>query len=129
MAGPAVFTGFLYDERALAQAEELACEFDFETVEAARPALVRDALGARIGASPARALAERLLDIALGGLDRRARIDSEGRSERAYLEPLVALVARGECPGDETARGLPTDVELDVHELVERTRLPLATVD
>lgn len=127
MAVPAVFTGFLYDERALAEAEELARKFDFETVEAARPALVRDALGARIGNVPARALAERLLDIALGGLDRRGRMDSEGRSERTYLEPLVALVSRGECPADEMARGLPTDVELDVHELVNRTRLLLPT--
>jgi glutamate--cysteine ligase len=122
---PAVFTGFLYDERALAQAEELAYELDYETVEASRPALVRDALRANVGAVPARALAERLLDIALGGLERRARQDGGGRSERAYLEPLVALVSRGQCPADETTAGLPMETDLDVAELVARTGLPL----
>jgi glutamate--cysteine ligase len=126
MAVPALFTGFLYDERALGEAEELARSFDFETVEASRLALVRDALGARIGTRPVRGLAEHLLEIAIGGLERRARLDAEGRSERTYLEPLVALVGRGECPADETARGLPTDVVLDVREVIERTRFPLA---
>jgi glutamate--cysteine ligase len=125
MAVPAVFTGFLYDERALAEAEELTRPFDYETTEAARPALVRDALRARIGDTPARALAERLLDIALGGLDRRARRDEAGRTERAYLEPLVALVSRGQCPADETAAGIAVGADVDVSELIERTRLAL----
>jgi glutamate--cysteine ligase len=125
MAVPAVFTGFLYDERALAEAEELARPFDYETVEASRPALVKDALGARIGDTPARALAERLLEIAVGGLERRARNDARGQSERSYLEPLARLVERGECPADETARGLTVGTEIEARELVERTRLAL----
>ncbi|HEX6766617.1 MAG TPA: glutamate-cysteine ligase family protein, partial [Polyangiaceae bacterium] len=125
MAVPALFTGILYDERALAEAEELARPFDYETVEASRPALVRDALRANIGRAPARGLAERLLDIALGGLDRRARRDESGRSERAHLEPLVALVSRGECPADATAAGLDVGAAIDVSEIVRRTRFPL----
>jgi glutamate--cysteine ligase len=125
MAVPAVFTGFLYDERALAEAEELAKGFDYDTIEAARPALVRDAMRARIGETPVRALAERLLDIAAGGLDRRARRDESGRTERQYLDQLVSLASRGECPADETARGLEVGAAVDVRELVERTRLPL----
>jgi glutamate--cysteine ligase len=127
MSVPALFTGFLYDERSLADAEELARGFDYETTEAARPALVRDALGARIGETPVRALAERLLEIATSGLERRARRDENGRTERAYLDPLASLVGRGECPADETARGLAEGSEVDVRELVERTRLPLGT--
>jgi glutamate--cysteine ligase len=124
MAVPALFTGFLYDERALAEAEELASGFDYETIEASRPSLVRDAMRARIGERRVRTLAERLLDIANGGLDRRARRDENGRTERAYLEPLVSLVGRGECPADETARGIAVGAEVDARELVERTRLP-----
>jgi glutamate--cysteine ligase len=125
LAIPAVFTGLLYDERALAEAEEFARPFDYETLEAARPALVRDALSASIAGAPVRSLAERLLEIAAGGLDRRARRDAEGRTERRYLEPLVALVARGECPADVTAAGVPRGASLDATELVRRTRLPL----
>jgi glutamate--cysteine ligase len=123
---PALFTGVLYDERALAAAEELVRAFDYETVEASRPALVRDALRATIGGTPARALAERLVDIALGGLERRARLDREGRSERTFLEPLVRLVGAGSCPADETARTLSVDAPVEIAELVARTQLPLA---
>jgi glutamate--cysteine ligase len=123
MAIPALFTGFLYDARALEEAEELVRGFDYATVEAARPALVRDALRANIGGAPARALAERLLDIAAGGLERRARLDHAGRSERSYLEPLVALAERGACPADETANGLAVGASVDVAEIVARTRL------
>jgi glutamate--cysteine ligase len=120
---PAIFTGILYDERALVEAEELVRAFDYATVEAARPALVKDALRAAIGETPARALAERVLDIALGGLDRRSRLDANGRSERALLEPLVPFVERGDCPADATAKGLEADAPIDVAELVRRTRL------
>jgi glutamate--cysteine ligase len=125
MAVPALFTGVLYDDLALDEAEALVRGFDYETVEAARPALVRDALRARIGETPARALAERLLDIAAGGLDRRARRDASGRSERAHLEPLVALVTRGECPADDTARGVAPGALVEVSDVIARTRFPL----
>lgn len=128
MAVPALFTGVLYDDRALEEAEALVRGFDYETVEASRPALVRDALRARIGDTPARALAERLLDIAGGGLDRRARLDAAGRTERVQLEPLVALVARGECPADDAARGLAPGTLVSVSELIARTRFPLASI-
>jgi glutamate--cysteine ligase len=125
LAIPAVFTGILYDERALAEAEDFASGFHYETLEAARPAFVKDALRATFGGVSLRALAERVLEIAAAGLDRRARRDALGRTERALLEPLVALVARGECPADQTAAGVPPGTLLDARELVRRTRLPL----
>jgi glutamate--cysteine ligase len=123
LAVPALFTGLLYDERALALAEDMARRFELETLEASRPGLVRDALGARIGSVPVAPLAERLVDIALGGLERRARRDEAGRDERRYLEPLAALTARAECPADALVRGLATGEILGVTELVARTRL------
>jgi glutamate--cysteine ligase len=122
-AVPALFTGILYDTRALAEAEELAMTFDLDSIEAARPALVTNALRANIAAHPARALAEKLLDIALGGLSRRARLDPAGRDERRHLDALSALVAEGRCPGDETSEGVTLGKTLTVPELIERTRL------
>lgn len=122
-AVPALFTGLLYDQKALAEAEELALGFDLDTLEAARPALVTSALHADIAGGPARALAEKLLEIALGGLSRRARLDAQGRDERRHLGALVALVAEGRCPGDTTAEGVEVGATLSVPELVERTRL------
>jgi glutamate--cysteine ligase len=122
-AVPALFTGFIYDEKALAEAEALAMTFELESLEAARPALVTDALRASIAGRPARELAERLLDIALGGLSRRACLDAEGRDERRYLDALAALVEQGRCPGDVAAEGLAPGAELSVSELIARTRL------
>jgi glutamate--cysteine ligase len=122
-AVPALFTGLLYDARALAEAEEFAHTFELDALEAARPALVADALRADIAGRPARALAEKLVDIALGGLARRARLDASGRDERRHLDALVALVAQGRCPADVVAEGVPLGATLTVPELIERTRL------
>jgi glutamate--cysteine ligase len=122
-AVPALFTGILYDAQALAEAEVLAMTFDLETLEAARPALVTNALGASIAGHAARALAERLLEISLGGLGRRARLDAAGRDERRHLEALLTLVTAGRCPADDTTEGVPVGATLTVPELIERTRV------
>jgi glutamate--cysteine ligase len=122
-AVPALFTGILYDARALAEAEELAMTFELDSLEAARPSLVTDALHASIAGRPARELAEKLLDISLGGLARRARLDAQGKDECRHLTALAALVEAGRCPADVTADGVPVGAELGVAELVERTRL------
>jgi glutamate--cysteine ligase len=104
---PAFGAGIFYDERALAEAEVLADSLGAHAVTAARPALVRDALSADIGGLPARALAERLLDIAKGGLERRARLNAAGETEAIHLEPLIALTARGFSPADRLRELLP----------------------
>jgi glutamate--cysteine ligase len=122
-AVPALFTGILYDPRALAEAEELAMTFELDSLEAARPSLVTDALRASIAGRSARALAEKLLDIALGGLSRRARLDAQGKDECRHLTALSALVESGRCPADIAAEGLAVGAELGVAELIERTRL------
>jgi len=129
VAVPALLTGMFYDATALDEAEALSRRFDLETLEAARPALVRDALRASIGGEPVAPLAERLLDIASGGLARRARLDADGRDERRYLEPLAALVAQGRCPADALAQGLAVGQELPAAELVRRTRLELPALE
>jgi len=129
LAVPALLTGLFYDARALDEAEALSTRFELETLEAARPALVRDALRASIGGEPVAPLAERLVDIASGGLARRARLDAEGRDERRFLEPLAALTAQGRCPADVLAQGLAVGQELPVAELVRRTRLELPALE
>ncbi|HEX5098368.1 MAG TPA: glutamate-cysteine ligase family protein [Polyangiaceae bacterium] len=125
LAVPALFTGLFYDDKALDEAEAFSQAFELETLEAARPALVKNALRASIGAEPTTHLAVRLLEIASDGLARRARLDAEGRDERRYLEPLVALAIQGRCPADMLVQGLAVGQELPVAELVARTRLEL----
>ncbi|HEY4156549.1 MAG TPA: glutamate-cysteine ligase family protein [Polyangiaceae bacterium] len=114
-AVPALLTGLLYDERALAECHAFALELPLEAIEQARMDLVRHGLEASIGAYPARQLAERLVEIAEGGLARRRRLDSSGNDERVHLAPLSELIARGHAPADELLAGLsehPTAAEL-----------------
>jgi glutamate--cysteine ligase len=124
VALPALWVGLLYDEKALARAEDLAREIELDALIAARPALVTSALSASIGGVPARTYAERLLEIASEGLDRRKILDSRGRSESHHLASLLALVERGYTPADALITGLPTgDGPLAVSELIARTRI------
>jgi glutamate--cysteine ligase len=119
----ALAAGVFYDERALAEAETLAETLGAESVDRARHDLVTHALGAAIGGIPARALGERLLEIARGGLERRARLSAAGQSEAVYLEPLMALTREGKSPADRLLHGLASDVVLSPQELIARTRI------
>jgi glutamate--cysteine ligase len=123
MAVPALFTGILYDARALDEAEEIASTFDYETVEAARPRLIRVGLAASIGDRPAAPLAERVLEIAMGGLERRGRRDEHGRDERRYLETISALASTGRSPADTLTSGLHDEGPFSPSELIRRTRI------
>ncbi len=120
---PALYTGLLYDERALAEADAFAKTFDYEEVDRSRPALVESGLAASIGDRPARELAERVLDIALGGLQRRALENDQGRDERVHLAKLAKLTAQGQSPADRLTEGLTAgDPDLRT-EILARTRV------
>ena len=99
-APAALFTGLFYDARALDEADELSSSFTFAELEALRPAVVERALLAPFKGKKAVDVAARLVDIARGGLERRARLDSDGRDERIHLEALAALVGAARCPAD-----------------------------
>jgi len=121
----ALMTGLLYDQRALEQAWTLVADLDYDRVQADRPALVRQGLAGSLAGQPLRTLALRTLEIARGGLQRRARLDAQGRDERVFLEPLAALIERDRCPADELVAGLDPGVELPVSELIRRTEIVL----
>jgi len=118
---PALWVGIFYDDTALARAEDLAREIDLDALFASRSLLVARGLDASIGATPVRALAERLLEIAADGLDRRSLLDAQGKTERVHLEPLIALTSRGRTPADELLEGLTGYGPFGVAELVKRT--------
>jgi glutamate--cysteine ligase len=120
---PALFTGIFYDDLALARAEELARELDVEAMYSAREQLVTRGLAARIGGVPARALAERLVEIADEGLGRRARRDEQGRDERIHLAELLELVSQGRTPAEALLEPLQGDGPYPSAALIERTRM------
>jgi len=119
---PALFTGIFYDERALEEAERLSRTLDYDAVSSARQRLVRDGLRAAIGTESAQSLAERIVEIAAGGLGRRAQLDATGADESVYLRPLVELLQHGRVPADLVAAPLPESRPARVAEVVARTR-------
>ncbi|HMJ12742.1 MAG TPA: glutamate-cysteine ligase family protein [Polyangiaceae bacterium] len=120
---PALFTGILYDERALSEAEELTRPLSYEAVERARPELIEKGLAAELQGQSVRALAERLVEIAQGGLRRRKRLSSEGRDETIHLARLAELVAAGKTPADVLVEGLGNEDRDLRREILARTRL------
>lgn len=105
-AVPALFTGLLYDARAFAGARDLMAPFSHEDVQHARAELVARGLEAEIAGTPARRLAEELLDLAWAGLTRRARLDDRGQDETVHLRRLRELVESGRTPADGLTEGL-----------------------
>lgn len=94
----ALWAGLLYDERALAEAEELVAPLSHEDLGMARTAIAERGLDVRVGTVDVRGLAERMLDIARGGLTRRGRLDANGRDEGRHLDVLESLVSHGRSP-------------------------------
>jgi glutamate--cysteine ligase len=120
---PALWTGLLYDARALDEAEELTLSWTYHELEAVRPAIAQLALEAPWRGKPLAATAERVLEIAAGGLERRARLNKNGKDERVHLEKIVALVGKGWCPADALIDGLQNgDADLH-HEMLARARI------
>jgi glutamate--cysteine ligase len=122
-AVPALFTGILYDEQALAEADAFARELDVEQLLKARPALVKDGLAANVGDRPMQQLAERILEIANGGLARRNLLNAQGQDERVHLELLTSLVQSGKTPADAITEGLHADSTPSVADVIARTHL------
>jgi glutamate--cysteine ligase len=113
---PALWTGVLYDDRALAEAEVLTESFDVEQMQALRGDVAKRALGSMLGKKPIAEIAQALVGIAKGGLERR------GQGEARFLEPLAALACRGECPAGRLVRGLPDDPAARRREMIARMR-------
>lgn len=122
-AVPALFTGILYDARALSEADAFVRELDLDVIEAARPALVTHGLNTKIGDRPMQALAERVLEIAQGGLARRNLLDAQGKDERVHLELLTSLVQSGKTPADAMIEGLTPESRPSVAEIIARAHI------
>ncbi len=100
---PAFWVGLIYDDLALDAAWDLVKDWDAETREALRVAASVDGLQGQVGNLHMRVLAENVLDIARGGLRRRARPGFGGMvpDERHFLAALEDSVEDGKTPADE----------------------------
>ncbi len=102
MSALALWTGVLYEPQALAEAEAWTSDWSYEEVEGARTRLVAEGLDAPfLGRPHGWEHAERLLDLAADGLERRARGNLQHTSESIYLQPARQLVCRRESPATQ----------------------------
>lgn len=99
-AQAAIWKGLVYDEGALASLEEIGSRWTYEQLEAARPAIARDALRAELGGREVGEHASELLAAAERGLRRIGALDAQGRDESVHLAPLRALLDQGRSPAD-----------------------------
>lgn len=103
---PALWTGIFYDKKALAEADALTADFTFDEVERSRKDVWQKGLAARFRASTLQPLAEKMLDIAKGGLERRGHLSPSGKTEAVHLARLEELVAKGHSPADALTEGI-----------------------
>jgi len=89
---PALFAGLLYDSSALDQASALIEPWTADDREKLRAVTPRLGLEAKIAGRRLRDVARDVLGLARRGLEKRARLDSEGRDESYFLDPLDAIV-------------------------------------
>ena len=110
---PALWVGLLYDDDALAAAEELATGWgglpDADAVAEARMSVARHGLGGEIAGRPVLELARRMVEIASEGLNRRNRLDSSGADETGYLDPLRRIADSGETMAEGLLRRYEQD--------------------
>jgi glutamate--cysteine ligase len=103
---PALYTGLLYDDAALAEAEALVAGWTHDEVAELRQHAWKDGLRAQFRGAPLAAIAERVVSIAEGGLHRRARLDPAGKDESIHLARLRTLVGQGRAPADVLLEGM-----------------------
>jgi glutamate--cysteine ligase len=119
---PALWTGILYDDRALAAAEALTADWTHEEVAATRNELWSKGLQTKFRATTFQQLAEKVLEIAEGGLERRGYKSSSGNDERVHLARLKDLVSKGQTPADRLLDGIENAKDLTA-EIIARTDL------
>jgi len=103
---PALWTGIFYDTKALAEADALTADWTHDEVAASRKEVWNKALQTRFRGATLQPIAEKVLEIAAGGLERRNFLSPSGKTERAHLTRMEELVSKGQCPADLLLEGL-----------------------
>ena len=97
---PAFWVGLLYDDAALDAAWDLVKDFSLAERHALRDGVPKHALKLPFRGGAVRDLAREAVKIAIGGLQRRARLNSKGVDEAGFLDALVEIVEANETPAE-----------------------------
>jgi glutamate--cysteine ligase len=120
---PALWTGIFYDDRALAEADALTADWTHAEVEAMRAEIWQKGIRASFRGKSLHPLAEKVLAIAEGGLERRALKRADGKDERIHLANLKELVTRGLTPADRLLDGINSTGSALRREVIARADL------
>ena len=111
---PALWVGLLYDGSALDAAWDMVKDWTESERAGLRAAVPRGGLKTRMRGESLQDIALRVLDIARGGLEQRARHDGFGESEAHFLNALWTIAESGETPSDELLRRFHGDWRGDI---------------
>ena len=117
---PALWVGLLYDDQALDEAWDLVRHWHIDERERLRHEVPKLALEAITpDGQSMRDFAGQVLEIAAGGLTRRARLNSAGDNEGGFLDPLRDVVTSGMTPADRLLHKYEHEWERDVSHIYE----------
>jgi len=117
---PALWVGLLYDDQALDAAWERVKHWSIGEREQLRHQVPKLALETPVpGGGTMQEFASEVLDIAAGGLTRRARLNSAGDNEGGFLDPLRDVVATGMTPADRLLDKYVNEWNGDVSRIYE----------
>jgi len=117
---PAFWVGLLYDDQALDAAWDRVKHWSIGEREQLRHQVPKLALETPVpGGGTMQQLASEVLDIAAGGLTRRARLNSAGDNEGGFLDPLRDVVATGMTPADRLLDKYRNEWNGDVSRIYE----------
>ena len=97
---PAFWVGLLYDNQALADAENYVSDWSFDELSQLRNEVPKTALKTRFRNNSVQDIALDILEISKAGLRRRAKVDGAGNDETSFLNPLFKIAASGNSPAD-----------------------------
>lgn len=120
---PAFWVGLLYDATSLAAAEDLVRAWSAEDRQKLRLEAPRQGLRTQIYGRSLQALGGDMLDLAVAGLQRRARLDQSGRDESHFLAPLQDVIASGQSQADRWLAEYHDQWNQDLGPLYEAARL------
>jgi glutamate--cysteine ligase len=91
---PAYWVGLLYDDSALAAADELTADWTVEDVVAMRDTVPVQGLKANVAGRSVMDVARETVSISRDGLRNRKRLNDEGQDESVFLNPLDEVLAK-----------------------------------
>jgi glutamate--cysteine ligase len=123
VALPALWTGLLYDREALGGASALIRDWTVDEMQALRDAVPRLGLEAPFRGGKVLDVARTMVQLAEGGLKRRARLDRQGEDERKALAPLIETIEQGRSPSDRLLGAYHGAWQGDIDQLFETQAL------